>query len=109
MAKRPEIQFNQDFSRAYYYNNYAEEIKPFLNVSEVSDQVLSRVAAKAKWTFAEGKRRRKYIRAFGKLWGTALWQVSRLRVIRGAGRAILNSRLLGGLGSFRKERTREWV
>lgn len=109
VAKRPEIQFNQDFSRAYYYNNYAEEIEPFLNVSEVSDQALSRVAAKAKRTFAEGKRKRKYVRAFGKLWGTALWQLSRLRLVRVAGRAILNSRLLGGLGSFRKERTREWA
>jgi len=109
VAKHPEIQFNQDFSRAFYYNNYAEEIEPFLNVSEVPDQVLSRMAAKAKRAFAEGKRKRKYIRAFGKPWGIALWQLSRLQLVRATGRALLNSRLLGGLGSFRKERTREWA
>lgn len=109
VSKRPEIEFNQDFSRAYYYNNYAEEIEPFLNVSEVSDQVLSRMAVKAKRTFAEGKRRRRYVRAFGKLLGMALWQVSRVRPLRAAGRALLNSGLLGRLGSVRKERGRKWA
>ena len=108
-AKRPEIEFDQDFSRAYYYSNYAEEIEPFLNVSEVSDEVLSRMAVKAKRTFAEGKRKRKYVRAFGRALGTALWQISRLRPIRAVGRALLDSRLLRGLGSFRKERSREWA
>jgi len=109
VAKRPEVEFNQDFSRAFYYNNYSEEIEPFLNVSEVSDQVLSRMAAKAKRSFAEGKRKRKYTRAFGQRLGSALWGVSRLPLVRDAGRALLNCGVLGDLGNFREERTREWT
>jgi len=109
VARHPEMEFNQDFSRAYYYNNYEEEIEPFLNVSEVPDEVLSHMAVQAKRAFAEGKRKRKYVRAFGKPLGTALWWMSRVRPVRVVGRMLLDSRLLGGLGRFRRERTREWA
>ena len=109
VAKRPEIEFDHDFSRAFYYNNYSEEIEPFLNVSEVSDRVLSLMAVKAKRSFAEAKRKRKYTKAFGTVLGSTLWHASRLPPIRAAGRALLNSGFLGGLGSFREERTREWA
>jgi hypothetical protein len=109
VARYPEIEFDQDFSRAYYYNNYSEEIAPFLNVSEVADEVLSRMAVRAKRAFAEGKRKRKYVRAFGKVLGTILWRISRVSQLRTMGRALLNARPLRGLGRFREERSREWA
>ncbi|MGC8787767.1 MAG: B12-binding domain-containing radical SAM protein, partial [Anaerolineae bacterium] len=41
VKKKPETEYNQDFTRAYYYTDPDEELVPFLNVSEVSDAVLS--------------------------------------------------------------------
>jgi len=89
-ARRPETEFTQDFSKAFYYNSYTEEIAPFLNVSEVSDERLSRLARQARQRFDEAKRRRKYERRLGKGLGTLLWNVSRWKPARALGRWFLD-------------------
>jgi len=110
VSKYPGTEFDHDFSRAYYYTSYTEEVKPFLNVAEVSDETLSRMVLKARRAFAEGKRRRKYVRAFGPTLGKILWHLSRLRPVRILGRAILNSGIMGDLGKFREEENlRQWA
>ncbi len=91
--KRPGTEFDADFSRAYYYNSYTEEIAPFLNVSEVSDARLAHLIKEAEKCFWEGKRKRKYIRHFGKPWGAWIWQLSNVPVVRALGRWVLDSGL----------------
>jgi radical SAM superfamily enzyme YgiQ (UPF0313 family) len=95
VTRRPETEFTQDFSKAFYYNSYAEEIAPFLNVSEVSDERLSRLAQQARRRFDEAKRRRKYERRLGKGLGGLLWRVSRWKPARAAGRWLLDRPALG--------------
>ncbi len=109
VARHPETAYNQDFSRAYYYNNYAEEIAPFMNVSEVSDRRLAQLAQTAKQRVREGKRLRKYQRAFGPRLGPALWGISRFRLLRRAGRALLRILPWRGWGRFRDEEQLSWA
>lgn len=92
-AKRPGTEFDADFSRAYYYNSYTEEIAPFLNVSEVSDARLARLAQEAKQRFAESKRKRKYMRFFGRSLGTWIWRLSNIPQVRSVGRWLVDSGL----------------
>ena len=42
VAKNPGMEFNSDFTKSYYYNNYTAEIAPFMNVSEVGDGAAER-------------------------------------------------------------------
>ena len=110
VSKYPDTQFDQDFSKAYYYTSYTEEISPFLNVSEVSDEALGGMAPKARRAVAEGKRKRKYTRAFGRVLGEILWHLSLWRPVRVLGRALLNSGIMGDLGKFREEKqARQWT
>ena len=102
VARRPEIQFNQDFSQAYYYARYEDAIKPFLNVSEVSDERLSRLAIEARDAFQEAKRRRKYLRLFGPLLGGLFFKLSTIPFIRKLGHEILSSRLFENMRRLRK-------
>jgi len=103
VARRPETAWNQDFSKAFYYNSYTEEIAPFLNVSQVSDERLSRLAQRARARFDESKRRRKYERRLGKVLGGALWRASRLRPLRAAGRWLLDRPAIGRRIALREE------
>ncbi|NLE77376.1 MAG: radical SAM protein [Chloroflexi bacterium] len=89
VQKRPEIRYNGDFTQAYYYNSYLSEIAPFLNVSEVDDKRLSRLALEARQRFGEGKARRVYTRAFGPRLGGWLWRLSRWAPLRGLGRVAV--------------------
>lgn len=98
VRRRPEIRYTGDFTRAYYYNSYLSEIAPFLNVSEVGDERLSRLAIEARRRFTEAKARRAYLRAFGEPWGLWLWRLSRWTPLRLLGRAALR------LGLFRRFR-----
>lgn len=95
VAKRPEIEFNQDFSKAFYYNSYTEEIAPFLNVSEVSDQRLSQLVLQARARFDEGKRKRKYQARLGRRLGSIIWALSRIRLVRALGRWLLDQPVVG--------------
>ena len=116
VAKHPEVEFNQDFSRAFYYLNYDEMVKPFFNVSEVSDERLAQLALEARRRFWEAKRRRKYLRALGPVVGRVVYELSRLRPIRLIGRGLLRigplRRILGrnqlGDHALKEEYLRTW-
>ncbi|MCD6519493.1 MAG: radical SAM protein [Anaerolineae bacterium] len=116
VAKNPEIEFNQDFSRAFYYARYDQMIEPFLNVSEVSDERLAQLALEAQRRFQESKRRRKYIRALGPVWGGFLYALSTVRPLRKLGHWLLQTPLLRRLRelthlgeySFREEYSTKW-
>jgi radical SAM superfamily enzyme YgiQ (UPF0313 family) len=98
VRQRPSTRFDADFTRAYYYNSYQEEIAPFLNVSDVSDGQLSQLVLVARRRFLEAKSRRLYLQAFGERLGVLLWRVSRWTVLRRVGRALTK------LGLFRRFR-----
>lgn len=98
VRRRPEVCYSQDFTRAYYYNSYLSEIAPFLNVSEVSDERLGRLALEARRRFTEAAARRAYTRAFGQRLGGWLWRVSRWEPLRWLGRLGMR------LGLFRRFR-----
>ncbi len=102
VARRPEIQFDQDFSQAYYYARYEGAVKPFLNVSEVSDERLSRLALEAQGSFQEAKRRHKYDRLFGPLLGRVLFKLSTISLVRKLGHGILSSRLFESVRGLKK-------
>jgi radical SAM superfamily enzyme YgiQ (UPF0313 family) len=102
VRQRPGTKFDADFTHAYYYNSYQEEISPFLNVSRVSDQRLSQLVTVAHQRFLEAKARRVYLRAFGSRLGAVLWRVSRWTPLRLAGRALAK---LGLFGRFRRLKT----
>lgn len=88
--KNPDTAYNADFTKSYYYNSYTSEIAPFMNVSEVSDDKLSKMAIYARRRFLESKERRKYVRYFGPAWGKRLYRVAQVKPIKRVGRTILN-------------------
>jgi anaerobic magnesium-protoporphyrin IX monomethyl ester cyclase len=96
IKKRPETEYNQDFTRAYYYTDPGEELIPFLNVSDVSDATLSGWLGKAHRGLAESKTRHLYQKAFGAGLGSWLWRISRFKPLRVVARRML------GLGLFKK-------
>ncbi len=96
LAKRPELRYNADFTKAYYYNSYTSEIAPFMNVSEVPDHELSKYARLARRRFMEAKARRRYHKAFGPTLGEVFWKMSRNKPIRAVGRGLMH------LGLFKK-------
>ena len=116
----PEITFNQDFSQAYYYARYDHTVKPFLNVSEVSDECLSQLVLKAQTRFQEAKRKRKYVRSLGPVVGRLLYRLSTSGPIRRIGHAVLRAHWLrektgsvkglGALGDYdvRQEYAQRW-
>ena len=109
VARHPETAYDQDFSRAYYYSNYSEEIAPFMNVSGIPDHRLSQLAQTARRRVAEGKRLRKYQRVFGHLLGRLLWGISRFKPLRLLGRAVLRLTRWGGSGRLSSEEQPTWT
>jgi hypothetical protein len=107
--KNPETAYNADFTRSYYYNSYLSEIAPFMNVSDVSDDQLSKMAIHARERFLTAKQTRKFVRYFGPTWGKRVWQVSQVKPVRSAAKAVLN---LGLFPRFRalapKDEARAW-
>ena len=116
VARHPEIEFDQDFSRAFYYTSYDEMIEPFINLSQVSDQALARLASEAQTVFQEAKRRRKYLRALGPVLGNLSYRASRVGPIRWLGHRLLGMgpvqsvRGLKGIGHWntREEYAQKW-
>lgn len=106
--KHPGMEFNADFSRAYYYNSYTAEIAPFLNVSEVSDARLAQLAREAKARFWESKRKHKYIRFLGRPLGTLAWQLSRIPLVRALGRWAVDSGLSRAGEKLRQGSASSW-
>ena len=115
-VQRPEIEFNQDFSQAFYYNNYDNPIKPFMNLSTVSDERLAELAAQAQPRFQEAKRRRKYVRALGPVVGGLAYRLSHVPFIRNIARSLVRGgplRQVRRLSKFathgpREEGSRAW-
>lgn len=99
LAKRPETQYNADFTKSYYYNSYTAEIAPFMNVSEVTDHELSAMAIKARQRFLEAKKQRLYRQSFGETTGDLLWNVSRVAAVRKVGNALARA---GLFSAFRR-------
>ena len=106
--KRPGIEYNQDFTRAYYYGNPDEELVPFLNVSEVPDAVLGQWIRRARRALAESKARRLYQRAFGLWLGSILWRVSRFEPLRVVARRLLRWGFFKRFASLRAGVTKTW-
>lgn len=109
VRRKPDTEYTQDFTRAYYYNSYTEQIAPFMNLSEVSDDRLGQLALEANQRFAENRRRRRYVRYFGPWLGRAAWTASRIRSVRAAGRWLSKQRVLSGLRKARDDRNTAWA
>lgn len=97
VKKNPETVYNQDFTKAYYYNNYTAEIAPFMNVSEVEDGILAGMAIRARQTFQVARRRRQILKTFGPTWGRIALMVMDNRLLKALGRGLWRSPLLAGL------------
>ncbi|MCD6289016.1 MAG: radical SAM protein [Anaerolineae bacterium] len=106
VRKNPGLVYNADFTKSYYYNSYLSEISPFLNVSNVDDQVLSGMAIKARRRFEEAKEKRKFLKYFGPRWGEIMWKISKVKPIHSAARAVLD---LGLFPRFRQLQPRREV
>jgi anaerobic magnesium-protoporphyrin IX monomethyl ester cyclase len=99
LHKNPEMVYNTDFTKSYYYNSYTSEIAPFMNVSDVGDATLSRMAIKARKRFLDSKEKRKYVHTFGPVWGERIYRVAQVEPIHTVGRSVLN---LGLFPRFRQ-------
>ncbi|NOZ71230.1 MAG: radical SAM protein [Chloroflexi bacterium] len=102
LRKHPETEYNADFTKSYYYNSYTSEIAPFMNVSDVDDEVLSGYTIKARERFIEEKKRRLYRRSFGDTTGDLLWNVARLTPIRKIGSTLVK---IGLFDNFRRTKS----
>lgn len=94
VRRRPTSELTQSFTRAAYYVNYEHMVKPFVNLSDVSDDRLSELVLEAKGSFQEAKRRRKYLRALGPFAGRVAYGLSRVRAIRLLGRRLMRASIL---------------
>nr|MBC7244091.1 radical SAM protein [Chloroflexota bacterium] len=108
VKKKPETEYNQDFTRAYYYTDPDEELVPFLNVSEVSDTVLSQWMRKAQRALAESKSKYLYKQAFGPRLGSILWRISRFEPLRVLARYLLRLGAFKRFASLRIRRVKTW-
>jgi hypothetical protein len=107
--KKPDTAYNADFTKSYYYNSYTSEIAPFMNVSDVSDEKLSKMAIHARQRFLESKRKRKYVRYFGPKLGDRLYQAAQMKPIKKAGRTVLNMGLFPRFRQLQpKNEVRAW-
>ena len=102
--RNPGTVYDADFTKTYYYNNYAAEIAPFMNVSEVGDDQLSGLALQARERFQEAKEQRKFDKYFGPTWGKRVWQVSKIKPVNAAAKAVLDT---GLFPRFRRLQPRE--
>lgn len=93
LQRHPDMAYSADFTKSYYYNSYKSSIAPFMNVSGVPDDVLSRKAIEARQRFIEAKKRRVYHESFGPRTGEMLWNVSRITPVRKVGSALTHAGL----------------
>jgi anaerobic magnesium-protoporphyrin IX monomethyl ester cyclase len=103
VKRRPETEYSTDWAKSYYYNSYTSEIAPFMNVSNVSDEVLAKMAIHARERFLEEKRRRRYSQYFGSEWGDALYRISRNDTVRAVGRTALKFGALPGFKQLKQK------
>ena len=91
--KNPHTAYNADFTKSYYYNSYTSEIAPFMNVSDVSDDALGKLAARARQRFLKSKEQRKFVRFFGPTWGRRIHRAASIKPVQAVGRTVLNTGL----------------
>jgi anaerobic magnesium-protoporphyrin IX monomethyl ester cyclase len=108
MKKKPGMEYNHDFTRAYYYSSPDDSLVPFLNVSEVSDTALGQWMRRARRALADGKARRVYRQAFGPRLGPILWRVSRIQPLRVMARRLLHLRFFKRFASLRAGVAKTW-
>jgi radical SAM superfamily enzyme YgiQ (UPF0313 family) len=108
VKKKPGTEYDQDFTRAYYYGNPDEDLTPFLNVSEVPDAVLSQWMRKAHRALADGKARRLYHQAFGLSLGAILWRISRFGPLRVMARRLVHLGFFKRFASLRAGAAKTW-
>ena len=96
LRRHPDLAYNADFTKSYYYNSYQSSIAPFMNVSDVPDEVLSQKAIEARQRFIEAKKRRIYRESFGPTAGDLLWNIAQITPVRKVGSALTHA------GLFRK-------
>ncbi len=94
VLRNPGMAYNADFTKTYYYNNYAAEIAPFMNVSEVSNELLSGMALQARERFQDAKEQRKFIKYFGPQWGRRVYQVAKIKPVNAAAKVALPAGLI---------------
>ncbi len=93
LRRHPDLVYNADFTKSYYYNSYKSSIAPFMNVSDVPDDVLARKAIEARQRFIEAKKRRIYRESFGPAMGDLLWNVAQFTPVRKVGSALAHAGL----------------
>lgn len=108
VKKRPGTEYNQDFARAYYYSNPDEEVTPFLNVSDVPDDVLEKWMQRAHQSNAERKAKGIYQQAFGRLLGSIMWRISRFEPLRALARPLLRVGFFKRFSSLRAGVAKTW-
>ncbi len=108
VKKKPGTEYNQDFARAYYYGNPDEEVTPFLNVSDVPDDVLEEWMQRAQQSNAERKARGIYQQAFGRSLGPIMWRISRFEPLRALARRLLRVGFFKRFSSLRAGVVKTW-
>ncbi len=108
VKKKPGTEYNQDFARAYYYGNPDEEVTPFLNVSDVPDDVLQEWMRRAQQSNAERKAKGIYQQAFGRSLGSIMWRISRLEPLRALARRLLRVGFFKRFASLRAGVAKTW-
>ena len=93
LRRHPDLIYNADFTKSYYYNSYQSSIAPFMNVSDVPDEVLSQKAIEARQRFIEAKKRRIYRESFGPTAGELLWNIAQITPVRKVGSALTHAGL----------------
>lgn len=104
VLKNPGMAYDADFTKTYYYNNYAAEIAPFMNVSDLGDDVLSGMALTARERFQEAREQRKFVKYFGETWGQRAYKVSKVGPVNSVAKAALDA---GLFPKFRQHQPRE--
>ncbi len=108
VKKKPGTEYNQDFARAYYYGNPDEEVTPFLNVSDVPDDVLEEWMQRAQQSNAERKAKGIYQQAFGRSLGPIMWRISRFEPLRALARRLLRVGFFKRFSSLRAGVVKTW-
>jgi hypothetical protein len=108
VKRHPETEYNQDFARAYYYSNSDEEVVPFLNVSEVPNEILGEWMRKAHEALAAAKAQKLYDHAFGSRLGPLLWRLARVPPLRACARRLVKLGLFKRFASLRTREIKVW-
>lgn len=110
VERNPGTVYGADFTKTYYFNNYAAEIAPFMNVSEVGDDQLSGMALRARERFHEAKEQRKFVHYFGPEWGKRVWRVSKVKPISAAAKLVLDTGMFSGFRQLEgRSRAESWA